>query len=48
MAKKILIVDDEQNIVDILKFNLRKEGYETIEVMTVKKLFVCVINMNRI
>ncbi|MGI6563750.1 MAG: response regulator [Clostridia bacterium] len=31
MAKKILIVDDEQNIVDILKFNLRKEGYETIE-----------------
>ena len=31
MAKKILIVDDELNIVDILKFNLRKEGYETIE-----------------
>lgn len=31
MQKKILIVDDEQNIVDILKFNLEKEGYETIE-----------------
>lgn len=31
MAKKILIVDDEPNIVDILKFNLRKEGYETLE-----------------
>jgi two-component system response regulator VicR len=31
MSKKILIVDDEKNIVDILKFNLNKEGYETIE-----------------
>jgi two-component system response regulator VicR len=28
---KILIVDDEKNIVDILTYNLRKEGYETIE-----------------
>lgn len=31
MQKKILIVDDEKNIVDILKFNLTKEGYDTIE-----------------
>lgn len=31
MNKKILIVDDEKNIVDILRFNLKKEGYETIE-----------------
>lgn len=31
MSKKILIVDDEKNIVDILKFNLEKEGFETIE-----------------
>ncbi|MCX8130854.1 MAG: response regulator YycF [Clostridia bacterium] len=31
MAKKILIVDDEKNIVDILKFNLKKEGFDTIE-----------------
>ena len=30
MAKKVLIVDDEKNIVDILEFNLRREGYETI------------------
>lgn len=29
--KKILIVDDEKNIVDILKFNLKKEGFNTIE-----------------
>lgn len=27
---KILVVDDEQNIVDILKVNLEREGYEVI------------------
>jgi len=31
MPHKILIVDDEKSIVDILKFMLRKEGYETVE-----------------
>jgi two-component system, OmpR family, response regulator VicR len=31
LSKKILIVDDEKNIVDILKFNLKKEGFATIE-----------------
>jgi len=31
VGKKILIVDDEKNIVDILKFNLKKEGFTTIE-----------------
>ena len=31
MNKKVLIIDDEKNIVDILKFNLIKEGFETIE-----------------
>ena len=29
--RTILIVDDEQPIVDILVYNLQKEGYETIE-----------------
>ncbi len=33
MARKILIIEDEQHIVDILKFNLQKEGYETIEAL---------------
>ena len=28
MGKTVLIVDDEKNIVDILSFNLKKEGYE--------------------
>lgn len=28
MAKKILVVDDEKPISDIVKFNLTKEGYE--------------------
>ncbi|RCX09092.1 two-component system response regulator VicR [Anaerobacterium chartisolvens] len=31
MSKTVLIVDDEKNIVDILKFNLKKEGFDTIE-----------------
>ena len=30
MGHKILVVDDEKNIVDILKYNLEKEGYDAI------------------
>ncbi|MGN1002405.1 MAG: response regulator [Oscillospiraceae bacterium] len=30
MAGKVLIVDDEKAIVDILEYNLKKEGYETL------------------
>lgn len=30
MSKKILIVDDEKAIVDILNHNLKREGYETV------------------
>lgn len=29
--KTVLIVEDEKNIVDILRFNLHKEGYDTLE-----------------
>ena len=31
MRKKILVVEDEKNIVDILVFNLAREGYDTLE-----------------
>ena len=31
MAKTILIVEDEKNIVDILSFNLTREGYTALE-----------------
>ncbi|GAB4071974.1 cell wall metabolism DNA-binding response regulator WalR [Barrientosiimonas marina] len=30
MAHKVLVVDDEQPIADILQFNLEKEGYEVV------------------
>ncbi|MBR1659900.1 MAG: response regulator transcription factor [Oscillospiraceae bacterium] len=31
MMAKILIVDDERSIVDILEFNLKKEGYDCLK-----------------
>ena len=31
MAKKVLIVDDEKAIVDILEYNLQKESYQTLK-----------------
>lgn len=30
MKKRILIVDDERDIVDLLRYNLAKEGYEVV------------------
>ncbi len=33
MGKKILVVEDERNIVDILTFNLQREGYDTLEAL---------------
>ena len=31
MKPKVLVVDDEQDIRELLKFYLNKEGYEVIE-----------------
>ena len=31
MGKRVLIVDDEKAIVDILEFNLQRDGYETLK-----------------
>lgn len=31
MGRKILVVEDEKHIVDILVFNLTREGYDTLE-----------------
>ena len=33
MGKKILVVEDERNIVDILTFNLTREGYDISEAL---------------
>ena len=33
MSKRILIVEDEKNIIDIVSFNLSREGYDTIEAL---------------
>ena len=37
MGKRILIVDDEKNIRELLKFNLENEGYKTIEAVDGKE-----------
>ena len=40
MNKRILIVEDEKNIVDILSFNLGREGYETLEAESVVENYI--------
>ena len=37
MSKKILIVDDEQNILELLEYNLKKEGYDVLRADTGEK-----------
>lgn len=46
MASKILIVDDEQSIVDILRENLLREGYETIEAYDGEKAIEIALSEN--
>ena len=35
MARKVVVVDDEKPIADILEFNLKKEGYDVTVPMMV-------------
>lgn len=46
MNKKILIVDDEKNIVDILRFNLKKEGFDIIEAYDGEQAMDMALNHN--
>jgi two-component system response regulator VicR len=46
MDEKILIVDDEKNIVDILKFNLTKEGFTTVEAYDGEEAVKTALNEN--
>jgi two-component system alkaline phosphatase synthesis response regulator PhoP len=34
MSKKVLIVDDEPNILELIEYNLKKEGYDIIRAST--------------
>ncbi|MFQ5799327.1 MAG: hypothetical protein ACE5H0_11660 [Bacteroidota bacterium] len=34
MPKKILVVDDEEDIVEMLKYNLEREGYDVLTAST--------------
>ncbi|MCY7776510.1 DNA-binding response regulator, partial [Bacillus licheniformis] len=33
MSKKILVVDDEESIVTLLKYNLERSGYHVVTAM---------------
>jgi two-component system response regulator VicR len=46
MGRKILVVDDEKNIVDIVAFNLNKEGYDVIYAYDGKKGLELALNEN--
>ena len=46
MSKKILVVDDEKNIADILKFNLTKEGFSTVHAYDGEQAVELALNQN--
>lgn len=37
--KKILVVDDEESIVELLRYNLKKEGFKVIDALDGEKAF---------
>lgn len=46
MSRTVLIVDDEKNIVDIIAFNLKKEGYAVIKAADGVEGVNCALEMN--
>ena len=44
--KKILVVDDERPISDIIKFNLTKEGYEVVTAFDGREAFFTFLLMS--
>ena len=39
MRKKILVIDDEPSIVELLTYNLRKEGYDVLKAYSAEEAF---------
>ena len=46
MERKILVVDDERPIVDILKFNLEKEGFDVLTAYNGLSALECALTQN--
>ena len=46
MERKILVVDDEKPIVDILKYNLEKEGFEVLTADNGVSALECALSQN--
>ena len=46
MDEKILVVDDEKNIVDIIAFNLKKEGYQVMTAANGEEAVFLALNEN--
>lgn len=46
MNEKILVVDDEKPIVNILKYNLEKEGYQVVVAYDGQEAVHCALNQN--
>ena len=45
MQEKILVIDDEEHIVELLRYNLKKEGFRVYSVLE-GVLFTILINFS--
>jgi DNA-binding response OmpR family regulator len=41
MKKTILIIEDEEDLLELLEYNLQKEGYETLGFLNTKNVEKC-------